>query len=124
MASARSVQGKSGTPFTFSVRKGQANAKRKPGASGPIIFPTMNFMNDLAFAENQAVDRLLRFLAVEGITGQEEAIGQEVVRALLETGVPKKHIHFDNAHKKIPLPTQTGNLIVDLPGTQPGPRRL
>src|SRR5206468_8919994 len=28
------------------------------------------------------------------------------------------------ANEKIPLPTQTGNLIVTLPGTRPGPRRL
>jgi tripeptide aminopeptidase len=84
----------------------------------------MNLMNELTFAEDQAVDRLLRFLAVEGITGREEAIGREVVKTLLETGVPKNHIHFDNANKKIPLPTQTGNLIVTLPGTRPGPRRL
>jgi len=66
----------------------------------------------------------MRFLAVEGITGQEEAIGLDVVKALNEAGVPKKHIHFDSVHKKIPLPTQTGNLIVSLPGTIAGPRCL
>ena len=73
---------------------------------------------------NQAVARLLRFLAVEGITGQEGDIGREVVRALVEAGVPRMAIHFDKAHEKIPLPTQTGNLIVMLEGTRPGPRRL
>src|SRR5262249_61919782 len=30
----------------------------------------------------------------------------------------------DRAHEKIPLPTQTGNLLITLPGTLPGPRRL
>jgi tripeptide aminopeptidase len=79
---------------------------------------------DLSFDEGQAVERLLRFLAVEGVTGQEEAIGREVVRALTEAGVPRKWIRFDDAHKRIPLPTQTGNLIVTLPGTRTGPRRL
>src|SRR5205823_7602013 len=64
------------------------------------------------------------FLATPGITGQEEAIGQEVAQALAQAGVPRKHIRFDDAHQKIPLPTQTGNLIVTLPGTKPGPRRL
>src|SRR5215207_716574 len=71
-----------------------------------------------------AVARLMRFLAVEGVTGQEAAVGKEVVRALAEAGVPRSRIRFDGAHAKIPLPTQTGNLVVTLPGTRPGPRRL
>lgn len=64
----------------------------------------------------QALSRLMRFLAVEGVTGQEAAIGKEVVAALKEVGVPARAIRFDEANKKIPVPTQTGNLIVDLPG--------
>jgi tripeptide aminopeptidase len=79
---------------------------------------------DLRFDRDQAIDRLMRFLSVEGITGQEEAIGKEVVAALVVAGVPRRAIRFDDAHKRIPLPTQTGNLIVTLPGTQPGRPRL
>lgn len=78
----------------------------------------------LAIDPEAAVTRLVRFLAVEGITGQEKAIGQEVVQALREIGVPDDAIRFDSADQKIPLPTQTGNLIVHFPGTLPGPRRL
>jgi tripeptide aminopeptidase len=33
-------------------------------------------------------------------------------------------MRFDAAHKQIPLPTQTGNLLVRLPGTRAGPERL
>jgi tripeptide aminopeptidase len=73
---------------------------------------------------DRAIARLMHFLAVEGVTGKEEAIGREVVAALVEAGVPRSAIRFDEAHKKIALPTQTGNLIVDLPGTVAGPRRL
>jgi len=64
-----------------------------------------------------AIDRLMRFLAVEGITGQEAAIGKEIVKALKEVGVPGSAIRFDDANTRIPEPTQTGNLIVKLPGT-------
>ena len=71
-----------------------------------------------------ALERLMGFLRVEGITGQEEAIGKAVVRDLAEFGVPRARIRFDQAHEQIPVPTQTGNLIVTLPGTRPGPRRL
>jgi tripeptide aminopeptidase len=63
-----------------------------------------------------AVARLMRFLAVEGVTGQEAAIGREIAAALKESGVPGGAIHLDDANTRIPVPTQTGNLIVDLPG--------
>ncbi|MBS0243271.1 MAG: M20/M25/M40 family metallo-hydrolase [Proteobacteria bacterium] len=63
-----------------------------------------------------ALGRLMRFLSVEGVTGQEKAIGQEIVAALKECGVADRAIRFDKAHKQIPLPTETGNLIVTLPG--------
>jgi tripeptide aminopeptidase len=63
-----------------------------------------------------ATDRLMRFLAVPGITGEEAKIGKEIVAALKGAGVPAKAIRFDDANTRIPLPTQTGNLIVQLPG--------
>src|SRR4051794_36600075 len=64
-----------------------------------------------------ARDRLLRFLSVEGVTGEEGKIAAEIQKGLREAGVPAKAIRFDDAHRRIPFPTQTGNLIVDLPGT-------
>ena len=64
-----------------------------------------------------AIDRLMRFLAVEGVTGEEAAIGKEIVAALKEAGVAASAIRFDDVHTRIPEPTQTGNLIVKLPGT-------
>src|SRR5947209_20058575 len=63
-----------------------------------------------------ATDRLMRFLAIEGVTGQEAAIGRELSAALKEVGVPAKAIRLDDANTRIPVPTETGNLIVDLPG--------
>src|SRR5262245_40376051 len=78
----------------------------------------------LVFDADAAVARLMRCLAVEGITGQEEGVGRAVVDALVAGGVPREHIRFDEANKRIPLPTQTGNLIVTLPGTVAGPRQM
>jgi tripeptide aminopeptidase len=66
-----------------------------------------------------AIERLMRFLAVEGVTGQEAAISREIQAALKEGGVPASAITTDDAHTRIPLPTQCGNLIVKLPGTRP-----
>jgi tripeptide aminopeptidase len=71
-----------------------------------------------------AIEHLMRFLSVEGVTGQEAKIAAAVSDALREVGVPASAIRFDDADKRIPVPTQTGNLIVDLPGTRPGPRLL
>jgi tripeptide aminopeptidase len=75
---------------------------------------------DVAAAE----EHLLRFLSVEGVTGQEKNIGLAVCDALKKIGVPESAIRFDDVHTRIPVPTETGNLIVDIPGTRPGPRLL
>ena len=79
---------------------------------------------DLTIDAERAVERLMRFLAVEGVTGRERAIGAEVEKALQEAGVPASAIRFDTANQRIPVPTETGNLIVKLPGTRPDAPRL
>lgn len=71
-----------------------------------------------------ATATLMRLLAVEGTTGHEDGIAREVTACLVEAGVSRGQIHHDNAHRQIPVPTPVGNLIVDLPGTRPGPRRM
>ncbi len=79
----------------------------------------MSHAASAAFEVDQAaaLERLLRFLAVPGITGQEAAIGTEIAAALAEAGVPRSAIGYDDAHRRIPEPTETGNLVVKLPGT-------
>ena len=69
---------------------------------------------------DRAIDLLMRLLAVEGVTGREAAIAEAVRAALIEAGVPEANIRFDDANERIPLPTETGNLIATLPGTRPG----
>jgi tripeptide aminopeptidase len=76
------------------------------------------------FDRERALARLMEFLAVEGVTGHEKAIGSAVEKALRAAGVPSRWITRDDAHSSIPLPTETGNLIVRFPGTISGPRRL
>lgn len=82
---------------------------------------------DLLFNEEQALNRLMRFLAVPGITGEEKAIAQTIERDLVETGVPRADIMTDNAVERLAemgLKTDTGNLIVKFPGTVKGDRLL
>src|ERR1700722_7000471 len=58
----------------------------------------------------------MALLAVEVVTGKEAAIGRELAAALKEGGVPADAIRLDDANTRIPVPTETCNLIVDLPG--------
>ncbi len=67
---------------------------------------------------------LMHLLSVEGVTGKEKNIAEAVSAALQKAGVPASAIRYDDANTRIPVPTETGNLIVDLPGTRPGPRLL
>ncbi|HMO83348.1 MAG TPA: M20/M25/M40 family metallo-hydrolase [Lacipirellulaceae bacterium] len=78
--------------------------------------------NSIPLDVDAAVGRLMRFLEIEGVTGQEAAIAASVANELKAVGVPDSSIRYDDAHTRIPLPTETGNLIVTLPGTRPGPR--
>ena len=69
-----------------------------------------------------AESHLMKFLSVDGVTGEEAAIAAAVSDELKKVKVPASAIRFDDAKKRIPVPTQTGNLLVDLPGTRSGPR--
>ena len=77
-----------------------------------------------AYDVDGAIARLIRYLGIEGVTGQEKLIANAIAEDLAAAGVPKKDIGFDDAHERIPLPTETGNLIAKLEGTLPGPRLL
>lgn len=71
-----------------------------------------------------AEDRLMRYIAIDGVSGQEKAIAEAVAKDLQAVGVPAAAIRYDTVHKRISLPTQVGNLYADLPGTREGPRLL
>jgi tripeptide aminopeptidase len=80
--------------------------------------------NSIPLDVKSAEEHLMRFLAIEGLSGQEKAIGLAVIDELKKVGVPASAIRVDQVNERIPLPTETGNLFVDLPGTRPGPRLL
>jgi tripeptide aminopeptidase len=67
---------------------------------------------------------LMRYLGIEGVTGEEERIANAIRDDLIALGLPASAVRFDDANTRIPLPTQTGNLIADIPGTAPGPHLL
>jgi tripeptide aminopeptidase len=75
---------------------------------------------DLAAARKLVLD----LLAIPGVSGDEKAIAERIVHHLKAAGCPASAIHVDSAHTKTPTKGNVGNLIVKLPGTLPGPRRL
>lgn len=86
------------------------------GAATPPGLPEA----DLATARAIVLD----LLAIPGVSGDEKAVAERIVKWLREAGCPASAIRFDDAHAKTPVKGNVGNLIVQLPGTLPGPRRL
>ena len=74
--------------------------------------------------ERSAIDRVLRLMAVPGKSGEEASVVAEIRRELLAAGVPESCIEVDDVASRSPIGGDSGNLIVRLPGTMRGPRRL
>ncbi|MEZ6056278.1 MAG: M20/M25/M40 family metallo-hydrolase [Planctomycetaceae bacterium] len=72
----------------------------------------------------RAVKLVMEMMAIPGKSGHEGAISAFIIEKLRQAGVPDSCITRDTAHKKSELGGECGNLIVKLPGTLPGPRRL
>ncbi|TWU29296.1 M20/M25/M40 family metallo-hydrolase [Bythopirellula polymerisocia] len=67
---------------------------------------------------------LLDLLALPGSSGHEVAVAEFICERLRAAGLPKKDLKFDQANRKSILKGETGNLVLRLPGTMRGPRRL
>ncbi|QDS97168.1 M20/M25/M40 family metallo-hydrolase [Adhaeretor mobilis] len=75
-------------------------------------------------AERRAENLLMRLLAVPGPSGDERAVVKFISKELQKAGVPAKAISLDDAHHQSKLGGKIGNLVVKLPGTVRGPRRM
>lgn len=80
--------------------------------------PTVELDLDAAF------DRVMRLMAIAGTSGHEDQVADFIVKQLKKAGAPDTSIQFDDVHLKSPLRGNTGNLVLSLPGTTRGPRRL
>jgi len=70
------------------------------------------------------IDLMLKLLAIPGKSGEEGKVATFVTQVLRRAGVKASAIRHDTAHKKSPRGGEVGNLIVQLPGTVKGPRRM
>jgi tripeptide aminopeptidase len=72
----------------------------------------------------RAMDLVMELMAIPGKSCQERAVADYICQRLAAAGLPADCVQFDDAHRRTPQPGDVGNLIVKLPGTQRGPRRL
>jgi tripeptide aminopeptidase len=76
------------------------------------------------FDEKAAIERVMALMAIRGKSCHEGAVLQHISDELLRAGVPASAIYVDQVNKKSPAGGEVGNLIVSLPGSVRGPRRL
>ena len=86
---------------------------------------------NLRVDESRAVGHLMDLLSVPGGSGSEGPVAALVCEKLRAAGVPAEWMKHDRAHERIrrafgpAAPSfEVGNLIVKIPGTRPGARRL
>lgn len=73
---------------------------------------------------NRAFDLVMQMMAIPGKTGFENDVADFITEKLLAAGAPADAIQRDEAHHKTQIKGNTGNLILKLPGTKRGLRRL
>lgn len=72
----------------------------------------------------RAEELLMELLATAGVSCREQAVMDFLVQRLGQAGAPGEAIRFDKAHRRTPHGGEVGNLLLKLPGSRPGPRRL
>jgi len=73
---------------------------------------------------DRALAHLMDLLQVPGLGGQERKVADTITRKLSAAGCRPDWIAFDDAPERIDRDMEIGNLIVQIPGTAPGPRLL
>jgi tripeptide aminopeptidase len=74
--------------------------------------------------QKPAVDLVLELMAIPGAPGDEADVAMAITKKLRAAGAPVAAIQSDTAHRRTPIKGNTGNLVLKLPGTERGPRRL
>ena len=73
---------------------------------------------------HRAIELVLQLMAIPGKSGEEGAVADEVERRLRDAGAQVSMIRRDAVPRQTPVRGTTGNLILKLPGTVRGPRRM
>src|SRR6186997_1165812 len=77
-----------------------------------------------SISDSEALELVMKMMAIPGRSGEEAAIMDFIRLKLIDAGVSANSLSFDDANRRTPLGGQVGNLILKLPGTLRGPRRM
>jgi tripeptide aminopeptidase len=83
----------------------------KPTANNPI-------------SDAAALALVMEMMAIPGRSGEEAAIMDFIRGKLIDAGLSQSVFSFDDANRRTPLGGQVGNLVLKLPSTIRGPRRI
>lgn len=81
-------------------------------------------LSENRISRKRAVDLVMQMMAIPGKSGHERLIAEFIQSQLIAAGLPSSAMSVDNTHKAGPRGGEVGNLVVKLPGTFRGPRRL
>ena len=93
-------------------RKKRTTGRRSP--SPPLPRPD----------RERALRTVMELMAIDGPSTREGRVIAYLMDHLRRAGYRKKDMELDRTPEKSPLGGETGGLILTLPGTRPGPRRL
>jgi len=104
----------------------QAKAKKskKPHSGTATKSAAKTAVKAAGVARHMAFQMVMDLMAIPGPSGRERAVAAYITDKLRTAGAPASEVRSDNAHKKTPLAGEVGNLILQLPGTVRGLRRL
>jgi tripeptide aminopeptidase len=77
-----------------------------------------------AVDDHEALALVSGMMAIPGRSGEEHSVMEFIRAKLAEAGLTNDAITFDDAQRRSPLGGQVGNLVLKLPGTMSGPRRM
>src|SRR5687768_12517671 len=77
-----------------------------------------------ALTDEEACKLVMTMMAISGRSGEEAAIMDFIRGKLIEAGISADALHHDDVHRRSPVTGQVGNLVLKLPGTVRGPRRM
>jgi tripeptide aminopeptidase len=73
---------------------------------------------------DRAFKMVMELMAIPGKGGQEAPVAEYIRDKLRKAGAPASAIETDSAHLRTPVRGEVGNMVLKLPGTMRGPRRM
>jgi tripeptide aminopeptidase len=75
-------------------------------------------------SDAEALRLVMDMMAIAGRSGEEAAVADFIRSQLAAAGIDAAELRDDGANRRTPLGGQIGNLVLKLPGTTRGPRRM